>query len=71
MDLVEPQSMRCRRRTGRSGLPLVEFWYSTTSCTSTPWDLDGTHATEGLRAITPERRIGATTTAHVSYASRS
>ena len=70
VDLVEPRSMRCQRRTGRSGLPLVEFWDLTASCSSTPRDLEATHGTKNQRAIMPERRIGATITAHVKCARR-
>ena len=60
-NLVEPQSLRCQKRTCRSGLPLVEFSDLATSCNSTPRVPDLMHATKNVRAIMPERRIGATT----------
>ena len=44
---VEPWSMSCPKRTGRSGLPPVEFPDSTILCSSTPRDL----------VVTPAKKI--------------
>ena len=54
---VEPWSKGCPRRTGKSGLPPVEFPDSTSLCTSTPEDLVVTPAKKVLGQSCPPERF--------------